>query len=222
MPEIKQFMERFYILDDWVRQFLIVGEEEALLIDTGVEDSHVAETVRQVTGLPVRVVLTHGDHDHTGGLPDFSACRIHPGDGDMLPPEIRWEPLEEGEILECGGYRLEVISIPGHTPGSIALLDREHGLLLPGDSLQKEGTIYMFGPRRNLDQYIRSLEKLVPLEPELRQILPCHGEYPIEPAYISRVLEDALALREGKLPSEPHPTLPCRICRGKGTAFLRD
>ena len=50
MPEIKQFMERFYILDDWVRQFLIVGEEEALLIDTGVEDSHVAETVRQVTG----------------------------------------------------------------------------------------------------------------------------------------------------------------------------
>ena len=42
MPEIREFMKQFYILDDWVRQFLIVGEEEALLIDTGVEESHVA------------------------------------------------------------------------------------------------------------------------------------------------------------------------------------
>ena len=43
MPEIREFMKQFYILDDWVRQFLIVGEEVALPIDTGVEESHVAE-----------------------------------------------------------------------------------------------------------------------------------------------------------------------------------
>ena len=49
MPEIREFMKQFYILDDWVRQFLIVGEEEALLIDTGVEESHVAEAVRQLS-----------------------------------------------------------------------------------------------------------------------------------------------------------------------------
>lgn len=55
MPEIREFMKQFYILDDWVRQFLIVGEEEVLLIDTGVEESHVAEAVRQITSLPVRV-----------------------------------------------------------------------------------------------------------------------------------------------------------------------
>ena len=154
MPEIREFMKQFYILDDWVRQFLIVGEEEALLIDTGVEESHVAEAVRQITSLPVRVVLTHGDHDHAGGLGAFGSCLVHPEDADMLPPEIRWQPLREGDTLECGGYRFEVLHIPGHTPGSIALLDREHGLLLPGDSIQKEGTIYMFGPRRNLERYL--------------------------------------------------------------------
>ena len=139
MPEIREFMKQFYILDDWVRQFLIVGEEEALLIDTGVEESHVAEAVRQITSLPVRVVLTHGDHDHAGGLGAFGSCLVHPEDADMLPPEIRWQPLREGDTLECGGYRFEVLHIPGHTPGSIALLDREHGLLLPGDSIQKGG-----------------------------------------------------------------------------------
>lgn len=112
--------------------------------------------------------------------------------------------------------------IPGHTPGSIALLDREHGLLLPGDSIQKEGTIYMFGPRRNLERYLESLRELQPLEGEIRQILPSHGECPIEPVYLSRVLEDALALRDGKFSGEPHPTLPCRICMGKWTGFLAE
>ena len=37
-----------------------------------------------------------------------------------------------------------------------------------------------------------------------------------------RVLEDALALRDGKLSGEPHPTLPCRICMGKWTGFLAE
>lgn len=115
-----------------------------------------------------------------------------------------------------------MLHIPGHTPGSIALLDREHGLLLPGDSIQKEGTIYMFGPRRNLERYLESLRELQPLEGKIRQILPSHGECPIEPVYLSRVLEDALALRDGKLSGEPHPTLPCRICMGKWTGFLAE
>ena len=210
MPKIREFMKQFYILDDWVRQFLIVGEEEALLIDTGVEESHVAEAVRQITSLPVRVVLTHGDHDHAGGLGAFGSCLVH------------WQPLREGDTLECGGYRFEVLHIPGHTPGSIALLDREHGLLLPGDSIQKEGAIYMFGLRQNLERYLVSLRELQSLEGEIRQILPSHGECPIEPVYLSRVLEDALALRDGKLSGEPHPTLPCRICMGKWTGFLAE
>mgnify|MGYP002801178498 CR=1 FL=1 len=69
MTEAKLFMDHFYALDDGrVRQFLIVGTEEALLIDTGFEDSGVYEAVREITDLPVQVILTHGDVDHAGGL----------------------------------------------------------------------------------------------------------------------------------------------------------
>ena len=72
MTETTLLMENFYILDDGrVRQFLMKGDDEALLIDTGFEDSHVYEAVRKITDLPVRVILTHGDVDHTGGLKDF-------------------------------------------------------------------------------------------------------------------------------------------------------
>lgn len=69
MTETALFTDNFYILDDGrVRQFLVTGEEDALLVDTGFEDSHVYETVRKITDLPVKVILTHGDRDHAGGL----------------------------------------------------------------------------------------------------------------------------------------------------------
>ena len=101
----KLFMDGFYILDDErVRQFLIVGKEEALLIDTGFEDSHVYQAVRSITDLPVQVLMTHGDRDHAGGLKDFGACRIHRGDWNLIPEGIQLEPLKEGDTFRCGDY----------------------------------------------------------------------------------------------------------------------
>ena len=135
----KMFMDGLYILDDErVRQFLIVGEEEALLIDTGFEDSHVYQVVRSITDLPVQVLMTHGDRDHAGGLKEFGACRIHRGDWELIPEGIQLEPLKEGDTFRCGDYTLEVIEIPGHTYGSVAFVDWEKKLLLPGDSVQKK------------------------------------------------------------------------------------
>ena len=136
----KLFMDGFYILDDErVRQFLIVGEDEALLIDTGFEDSHVYQAVRSITDLPVQVLMTHGDRDHAGGLKDFGACRIHRGDWNLIPEGIQLEPLKEGDTFRCGDYTLEVIEIPGHTYGSVAFVDWEKKLLLPGDPSRKTG-----------------------------------------------------------------------------------
>ena len=181
MPEIREFMKQFYILDDWVRQFLIVGEEEALLIDTGVEESHVAEAVRQITSLPVRVVLTHGDHDHAGGLGAFGSCLVHPEDADMLPPEIRWQPLREGDTLECGGYRFEVLHIPGHTPGSqTVVVDTEKGkYLLVGDNfytMEQFTECRMNGNFTDLEGWYTSRDKVIRyMEEHGGQILCVHN-----------------------------------------------
>ena len=164
MTNAKLFMENFYILDDGrVRQFLITGEEEALLIDTGFADGQVHQAVRRLTSLPVRVVLTHGDVDHAGGLKDFGEGFLHRADWHLVKDRVSLKPLEEGDVFLCGGYCLEVVEIPGHTYGSVALLDRERKLLLPGDSVQKGGPIFMFGDHRSLDLYIESQKKLCAL-----------------------------------------------------------
>ena len=220
MTETALFMDNFYILDDGrVRQFLIIGEEDALLIDTGFEDSHVYEAVRKITDLPVKVILTHGDGDHAGGLKDFGECYLHKGDWHLIQDGVQLQPLSEGDAFECGGYRFETVEIPGHTYGSVAFFDREKRLLLPGDSVQKAGPIYMFGEHRNLDLYIRSQKKLLALANQVDTIIPCHHEYPIGPEYIGRNLEDAEALKNGELKGEKHPVMPCYSCKGKWTEF---
>lgn len=71
-------------------------------------------------------------------------------------------PIWEGECIAVGEYCLEVIHVPGHTPGSIALLDRKHKFLLSGDTVQ-DRTIYMHGEARNLKAFCASISKLIAL-----------------------------------------------------------
>lgn len=218
--QVASMDQQLYILDEGrVRAFLIVGAESALLIDTCFADSGVYETVKSITSLPVTVLLTHADGDHAGGLGKFGACCAMEPDWPMIPEGVSLHPLNEGDTFCCGDYRLEVISIPGHTRGSAAFFDREKGLLISGDSVQKDGPIFMFGPHRNMEQYIASQRKLLGLVNEIRTILPSHHDCPIGPEYIERNLLDALNLQAGRLPSQPHPQFPCRVYQGRWTAF---
>jgi glyoxylase-like metal-dependent hydrolase (beta-lactamase superfamily II) len=59
------------------------------------------------------------------GIPPVDPC-----------PEIH--PLREGDSIDLGGGRiLDVYNIPGHTPGSILLLDRQSKTLLSGDTCSR-------------------------------------------------------------------------------------
>lgn len=220
MIRIREFQPGFYILNDGkVRQFLFTGGAEALLVDAGFPSGGVAEAVRGLTDKPVKLILTHGDPDHMGGAPDFGAAFLHPADWPMAPAGLALQPLKEGDRFSCGAWELEVIETPGHTPGSIALFDRAHRLLLPGDTVQTGGPIYMFGPHRDLEQYIASLEKLRRWEPLADTLLPCHHDCPIGPEAIAQVLEDARALARGELPGVPRADPPCWWYRGRWARF---
>ena len=47
-------------------------------------------------------------------------------------------------MIELGDRPLRVIDIPGHTPGSIAILDERYSVLISGDSVE-DGNVFMFG-----------------------------------------------------------------------------
>ena len=67
----------------------------------------------------------------------------------------------EGDIIDLGERKLEVVHVPGHTPGSITLLDREERCLIGGDPIQIDGEIYMFGLHRYMEAYVFGLEHLL-------------------------------------------------------------
>lgn len=64
----------------------------------------------------------------------------------------------DGDLLQLGDRTVEVLHVPGHTPGSIALWDAERGLLFTGDTLY-DGTM-AFDDGAAVSASIRRLRKL--------------------------------------------------------------
>ncbi len=189
-----------------VRFFLLKGDREALLIDTGMTVRHAREIAESLTGLPVRLLNTHADGDHTGCNEKFESFLMHPAD----EPQYRRSgkpgrviPVRDGEELDLGNRVLKIIHLPGHTPGSIAVLDRKYRVLISGDPIQEHGRIFMFGEHRNLRDYVSSLEKLDRMTAEFDEIWPSHADLPIDPGCIARLRDGAQRILDGK--AEGHP-----------------
>jgi glyoxylase-like metal-dependent hydrolase (beta-lactamase superfamily II) len=94
--------------------------------------------------------------------------------------EVR--PIEEGAVLELAGVRLEVLHLPGHTPGMLCLHERDRRVLLAADHLLEKispNPIIELGPDgehgawRPLVAYVESLARVRALEVDL--VLPGHG-----------------------------------------------
>ena len=148
MAEVFKINETTWRIEDGgVRFFLFCGTEQAALIDTGMNTPDAKEIAESLTNLPLILINTHGDPDHISGnvlFTDFYMCpneednyRAHNGKGNIIP-------IHEGDVIDLGERPLLIIEIPGHTPGSIAILDQNNRILVSGDSVQ-DGNIFMFG-----------------------------------------------------------------------------
>ncbi|MDO4740223.1 MAG: MBL fold metallo-hydrolase [Eubacteriales bacterium] len=193
--QIKKIDDSTWMLDDgFVRGYLLAGTEHAILIDTCASSDEAKALAQSACRLPVVLVNTHGDGDHVAGNGAFDEFYMSEADyiGCRMAercPESKLLPLNDGDVLDPGGRPLEIIAIPGHTLGSVAILDCKHRVLYSGDSVQ-DGHIYMFGEHRKPDAFAASLEKLTALEGRFDCIRPAHGT-PELPAAFVRTVADA-------------------------------
>jgi len=219
-----------------VRFFLLVGSRKALLIDSGME-THNAKKIAERTlaeafsdrqePLQIELLNTHADPDHCGSNEEFETFYMSKKDqgqyrmrhGDHV---CTIHNLEDGMQIDLGERMLEVIALPGHTPGSIAVLDKASGNLFSGDPVQQDSDIFMFGPARNMPVYIESLKKLEGLSESFGKIYPSHGICPLTVEVIGPLIESAKQVLAGELSGEPmefHGNKISRIDCGK-VAFL--
>jgi hydroxyacylglutathione hydrolase len=127
--------------------------------------------VHSVEGTP----LEEGDERTVYGMDMFrqmcqAQYRIKPG-------AFRFQvdrKLEGGEILQMGGMSWEVLHIPGHSPGSIALYHAGEKILIPGDTVYADYAIGRFDLHGASGRQLRdSLNLLAGLE--VRTLLPGHN-----------------------------------------------
>ncbi len=179
--------------------FLLKGDR-SVLVDTGLgvyPDALIKKVTEALDGSDLdMIILTHCHVDHIGGLRalrDRFGCKAyaHPDDavhirngdseftldrnfGNVLGP-LDVEDLEDGQIIDIGDHRLEVIHTPGHTEGCICLYDHVTKALISGDTVFLYGfgrTDFPGGSMKKIVESLRSLSKL-----DILGIYPGHGDY---------------------------------------------
>lgn len=223
---VNKLGENLYeLLEGFVRCFLMVGTEHALLLDTGAETLDLQAVVREITPLPIKVYLTHADGDHIAASNYFDEIHINMEDAPLFAQKlgdyiVKLVPITEGERIDIGGYTFETVFLPGHTRGAVAYLCLENGFLFVGDSVQ-EGPLFLFGAHRNVDNFITSTRKLLAIKDRITAVYPCHHTCPLGADYIDYTLRDVLALKAGELEALPcdRPDLPCQLFHGERVSF---
>jgi hydroxyacylglutathione hydrolase len=212
------------IEENMVRAFLFEGADRALLVDTGFGTGNIRKIVEDITPKPVMLVNTHADPDHTGCNVLFEKAFMHPSEYpyyfENKANEAVVSPLWDGDIIDLGTRIFEVLLIPGHTPGSMALLDRANRIILPGDSISA-APIFMFGKIRSLQAYIHSMERLKKMIKSFDSIYPSHGPFPIGPELIEKLIAGAWKLMRGELEGgDPPFELPAKMYTSGDVAFF--
>lgn len=186
--------------------FLLLGNERALLLDTGAtadpQRFPLRETVDSILaawltehprdGYELVVAHTHAHGDHVAGDPQF-ADRPHttviPADVDSVRRFYGFDDeLDQIVRFDLGGRVLELIRCPGHHASSIAIFDPWTGFLFTGDTVYP-GRLYA----RDFPAFVASLDRLVEFAKErpVTRVLGCHVEmsrtpgrdYPIGSTY---------------------------------------
>jgi len=191
------------IVDGMIINYLVEGGERSALIDAGISGGDLLGAARSVTDKPVSLICTHADHDHVASAPQFAEVYLHPAEFERFSqqnispiPPVR--PLWDNDDFELGGRALTIIHIPGHTPGSVALLDKKARFLISGDSVSDHG-VWMFGSGRCFAAYQCSIERLIKMSDRFDVIHSAHGSPSIPIDLLQETLEASRLLLAGKL-----------------------
>ena len=199
---VKLYENTWAAEDGNVRIFILAGTEKALMIDSGTTGIPVLDIARKVTDLPVMLLNTHADPDHIAGNDAFEEFYMHPSEAivyhNIHHRSGRILPVFDGDELDLGGRTVQVVHVPGHTPGSITVLDREQRCLIGGDPIQEDGDIYMFGLHRDMEAYIAGLERLWTRKSEFNFIYPSHAKQKIGKRVIPELIAGAKDILAGK------------------------
>lgn len=222
---IKMDDNTWRIENEFVRFFLLEGTKQAVLIDSGFNCENAKEIAEGITSKPVILLNTHGDGDHTSGTAAFAEIYMTEEDyyGCQVAeryPNTKLRKITDCEVIDLGERTIRIITISGHTKGSVAILDVEARRLFAGDSIQN-GNIFMFGDKREPEAFEAAMNKLIAINDEYDSIIGSHGDPVLAGDYAQKVLESWLDVRSrvDEFPMIDMHGAQVKDCRGKYCGF---
>jgi hydroxyacylglutathione hydrolase len=147
--------------------YLLIGDERALLIDTGDRGGGLREEVDRllsVSGandIELVVMHSHGHTDHVGGDAEFAGranTRIvghSPGEVAAFFGIGEWP--NGMARFDLGGRVVDVLPTPGHQAAHVVVFDRATRILFTGDAVYPGLLRFQC---RNAAQYLSSIERI--------------------------------------------------------------
>ena len=175
----------------------IVGCEEThegVVIDPGGNPKRILKAIEE-SGLTIRYVLnTHCHFDHMGANADVvtatgAPLALHPAELPILQSrggatwfgvQVKESPmpdveLEDGQVLEVGTLRFQVLHTPGHSPGGVTFYLKDQGVAFDGDALFQMGVGRTDLPGGDWDTLARSIREVLFALPDETIIYSGHG-----------------------------------------------
>lgn len=176
--------------------YLVIGESKALLFDLALEERELCAYAQNLANKDMIIVLSHAHIDHIYNIENVTNVYLHPYDESLLlkgsifqppldkAPEITY--LNDGDVIDLGNRKIDVIHIPGHTDGSILLFDRKTGILLSGDTVTRRLLygMHSFIPTERFCDDLKRLEHL-----KITKIFSAHDRCPLPKDHISYMID---------------------------------
>ena len=164
--------------------YLLWQDDTCVVVDPGYEPERILEAVRAKGKTVAAILLTHGHFDHVTGVKPIAQAEncpvyIHPADGLLTALHTGGElyythTYEDNDTLALAGMEFCILHTPGHTPGSVCILEGD--VMLSGDTLFA-GTcgrtdIPPYGDPGRMQKSLARLKRL----PGDYRVFPGHGQ----------------------------------------------
>jgi len=142
---------------------------------------------------------------------------------DFMPPvAIKTYPVYDGDIFDLGGRQLEVIGVPGHSAGTIVLLDRELRAVFSGDACNAN-TLLCIDHSTSIEEYLDSLHHLQSYSSAYDAFYGGHGVGPVPAVIVDEAIllcHEIMEDRDDQIKSV-YSSMHCYYAKAKGEHFNR-
>ena len=188
---VSKLKDKTWVFETWdnTTMYLLEGNDRAALIDAGTRCADLDKIVESITSKPYDVIITHAHPDHAGCIGYFDEVWMHRNDSVLIKERtkdyhgtVRY--MEDGQVFDLGGRQLEVVLMPGHTPGSVVLLDRAQGDCYSGDAFGSGELWLQCVPMLPIEVFNRSCRHMEKLMKEEGISKIWCGHYPYLKTYL--------------------------------------